>query len=307
MGTKWKAVKLKKHFVKYPIYYLCVCFSWRLSRFSTSTRSGRWRATQTNIWTTPEPVGETSGPSATRRTRFFKPPFGLKEDAFRFSSFSGLSDVLSSKQNTLMKIVSRAKTRFLIPPNIFRALRLIIKPQRSLCSVADFQKLQEAKEVLCDEGKRKNYDAWRRSGVAIPFHDWRALNDSVKTVSNVFTLCFPELRPVVVLQAAPLFAVDALGCENQEGTDAGGLQTRSCGRFASRGAPPRQGGVDVCVRSWAVFKWVHFKMFLRISRYKSNTRERRRNYTNRSKNTFTSFIYTAAVHNKSRLPTRKPP
>lgn len=128
-------------------------------------------------------------------------------------------------------------------------LRLIIKPQRSLCSVADFQKLQEAKEVLCDEGKRKNYDAWRRSGVTIPFHDWRALNDSVKTVSDAFALGFPELRPVVVPQAAPLSAVDALGCENQEGTDAGGLQTRSCGRFASRGAPPRQGGVDVCVRS----------------------------------------------------------
>ncbi|XP_037540739.1 dnaJ homolog subfamily C member 12 [Nematolebias whitei] len=48
-------------------------------------------------------------------------------------------------------------------------------------AVAEFQKLQEAKEVLCDEGKRKNYDSWRRSGVAIPFHDWRALNDSVKT------------------------------------------------------------------------------------------------------------------------------
>ncbi|MED6287806.1 hypothetical protein CHARACLAT_019970 [Characodon lateralis] len=48
-------------------------------------------------------------------------------------------------------------------------------------AVADFQKLQEAKEVLCDETKRKNYDLWRRSGVAIPFHEWEALNDSVKT------------------------------------------------------------------------------------------------------------------------------
>ncbi|MEQ2238585.1 hypothetical protein ILYODFUR_034708 [Ilyodon furcidens] len=48
-------------------------------------------------------------------------------------------------------------------------------------AVADFQKLQEAKEVLCDETKRKNYDLWRRSGVAIPFREWEALNDSVKT------------------------------------------------------------------------------------------------------------------------------
>ncbi|CAL8366482.1 dnaJ homolog subfamily C member 12 [Gadus morhua] len=48
-------------------------------------------------------------------------------------------------------------------------------------AVADFQKLQEAKEVLCDESKRKNYDLWTRSGVTISFHDWQALKDSVKT------------------------------------------------------------------------------------------------------------------------------
>lgn len=47
--------------------------------------------------------------------------------------------------------------------------------------VAEFQKLQEAKEVLCDESKRKNYDLWKRSGVAMTFHDWQALKDSVKT------------------------------------------------------------------------------------------------------------------------------
>ncbi|XP_013875373.1 dnaJ homolog subfamily C member 12 [Austrofundulus limnaeus] len=48
-------------------------------------------------------------------------------------------------------------------------------------AVADFQKLQEAKDVLCDEEKRKNYDLWKRSGVAVPFHDWQALKDCVKT------------------------------------------------------------------------------------------------------------------------------
>lgn len=55
-----------------------------------------------------------------------------------------------------------------------------------LILVTDFQKLQEAKEVLCNEAKRKNYDLWKRSGIAISFHDWQALNDSVKTVCNVF-------------------------------------------------------------------------------------------------------------------------
>lgn len=55
-------------------------------------------------------------------------------------------------------------------------------------TVADFQKLQEAKGVLCDETKRKNYDLWRRSGVTIPFQEWQALNDSVKTVRSGFIL-----------------------------------------------------------------------------------------------------------------------
>ncbi|XP_029925735.1 dnaJ homolog subfamily C member 12 [Myripristis murdjan] len=48
-------------------------------------------------------------------------------------------------------------------------------------AVEDFQKLQEAKEVLCNESTRKNYDLWRRSGVTMSFHDWQALSDSVKT------------------------------------------------------------------------------------------------------------------------------
>ncbi|XP_052428697.1 dnaJ homolog subfamily C member 12-like [Carassius gibelio] len=48
-------------------------------------------------------------------------------------------------------------------------------------AVEEFQKLQEAKEVLTDEKKIKNYDLWLRSRIAIPFSEWRALSDSVKT------------------------------------------------------------------------------------------------------------------------------
>ncbi|XP_029031470.1 dnaJ homolog subfamily C member 12 [Betta splendens] len=55
------------------------------------------------------------------------------------------------------------------------------KHQDNPSAVADFQKLQEAKEVLCNETKRKNYDLWERSGVTIPYRDWQALNNSVKT------------------------------------------------------------------------------------------------------------------------------
>ncbi|XP_030012139.1 dnaJ homolog subfamily C member 12 [Sphaeramia orbicularis] len=68
--------------------------------------------------------------------------------------------------------------------NEYKIRALACHPDKHLnnpAAVADFQKLQEAKEVLCNETKRKNYDLWKRSGVAIPFHDWQALNDSVKT------------------------------------------------------------------------------------------------------------------------------
>lgn len=47
----------------------------------------------------------------------------------------------------------------------------------------EFQKLQEAKEVLTDEKKRKSYDLWLRSQIAVRFSEWQALGDSVKTVS----------------------------------------------------------------------------------------------------------------------------
>lgn len=68
--------------------------------------------------------------------------------------------------------------------NEYKIRALACHPDKHLDNpkaVADFQKLQEAKEVLCNETKRKNYDLWRRSGVSIPYHDWQALNDSVKT------------------------------------------------------------------------------------------------------------------------------
>ncbi|NP_001290637.1 dnaJ homolog subfamily C member 12 [Esox lucius] len=48
-------------------------------------------------------------------------------------------------------------------------------------AVEEFQKLQEAKDVLCNENSRRNYDVWRRSGITLPFHAWLALGDSVKT------------------------------------------------------------------------------------------------------------------------------
>nr|XP_020457575.1 dnaJ homolog subfamily C member 12 [Monopterus albus] len=68
--------------------------------------------------------------------------------------------------------------------NEYKIRALACHPDKHLdnpTAVTEFQKLQEAKEVLCNETKRKNYDIWKRSGVTISFHDWQALNDSVKT------------------------------------------------------------------------------------------------------------------------------
>ncbi|XP_057704987.1 dnaJ homolog subfamily C member 12 [Corythoichthys intestinalis] len=68
--------------------------------------------------------------------------------------------------------------------NEYKIRALACHPDKHLDNpkaVAEFQKLQEAKEVLCNDTKRKNYDLWKRSGVAIPFQEWQALKDSVKT------------------------------------------------------------------------------------------------------------------------------
>ncbi|XP_062851897.1 dnaJ homolog subfamily C member 12 [Trichomycterus rosablanca] len=47
-------------------------------------------------------------------------------------------------------------------------------------AVQEFQKLQEAKDVLADENKRKKYDLWLRSRITVPFSKWQALGDTAK-------------------------------------------------------------------------------------------------------------------------------
>ncbi|NWR67867.1 DJC12 protein, partial [Bucorvus abyssinicus] len=48
-------------------------------------------------------------------------------------------------------------------------------------AVENFQKLQQAKEILTNEESRARYDYWRRSKITIPFQQWEALSNSVKT------------------------------------------------------------------------------------------------------------------------------
>ncbi|KAG2463359.1 CTNA3 protein, partial [Polypterus senegalus] len=57
--------------------------------------------------------------------------------------------------------------------------------------VEEFQKLQKAKDVLLNEDSRSRYDYWRRCQIAIPFQEWEALSDSVKTNRGLSTLLFP--------------------------------------------------------------------------------------------------------------------
>ncbi|XP_009950373.1 PREDICTED: dnaJ homolog subfamily C member 12, partial [Leptosomus discolor] len=47
-------------------------------------------------------------------------------------------------------------------------------------AVENFQKLQQAKEILTNEETRARYDYWRRSKITIPFQQWEALSHSVK-------------------------------------------------------------------------------------------------------------------------------
>ncbi|XP_030058989.1 dnaJ homolog subfamily C member 12 [Microcaecilia unicolor] len=48
-------------------------------------------------------------------------------------------------------------------------------------AVENFQRLQQAKEILTNKDSRARYDYWRRSRIQVPFQQWEALSDSVKT------------------------------------------------------------------------------------------------------------------------------
>lgn len=45
-----------------------------------------------------------------------------------------------------------------------------------------FARLSKAKDILTDPEKRKAYDAWKNSGIEVPFEKWQALRESTKTV-----------------------------------------------------------------------------------------------------------------------------
>lgn len=43
-----------------------------------------------------------------------------------------------------------------------------------------FQKLKDAKEILCDPERRANYDKWRSSGIQISYKNWVGMKEHVQ-------------------------------------------------------------------------------------------------------------------------------
>jgi DnaJ-class molecular chaperone len=48
--------------------------------------------------------------------------------------------------------------------------------------VERFKQLQEAKEVLCDNVQRKQYDYWRNSHIAVPWKAWHSITERSQPV-----------------------------------------------------------------------------------------------------------------------------
>nr|ACO15071.1 J domain-containing protein [Caligus clemensi] len=66
----------------------------------------------------------------------------------------------------------------------YRARVKFLHPDKTLtqeeATLEQFKILSEAKSVLTDDEKRKDYDAWKSSGLAMSYKDWLRLNSSVK-------------------------------------------------------------------------------------------------------------------------------
>jgi DnaJ-class molecular chaperone len=48
--------------------------------------------------------------------------------------------------------------------------------------VEQFKKIQEAKEVLCDDAQRRAYDYWRNSHITVPWKTWHSISERSQPV-----------------------------------------------------------------------------------------------------------------------------
>ncbi|CAF1153494.1 unnamed protein product [Rotaria sordida] len=62
----------------------------------------------------------------------------------------------------------------------YRIRALQLHPDKNLdnpTAMEQFKKLQEAKEVLCDDVQRKAYNYWRNSHISVPWKTWQSINE----------------------------------------------------------------------------------------------------------------------------------
>ncbi|CAF0771919.1 unnamed protein product [Rotaria sordida] len=65
----------------------------------------------------------------------------------------------------------------------YRIRALQLHPDKNLdnpTAMEQFKKLQEAKEVLCDDVQRKAYNYWRNSHISVPWKTWQSINERKK-------------------------------------------------------------------------------------------------------------------------------
>lgn len=55
-----------------------------------------------------------------------------------------------------------------------------------------FQQLKEAKEILCDQERRKLYDKWRNSGLQVSYKSWIGMSDHVVRNDTVLSTKFEK-------------------------------------------------------------------------------------------------------------------
>lgn len=62
---------------------------------------------------------------------------------------------------------------------------------------AEFEKIQTAKDTLCDDEKRAMYDKWRHAGISMSFRQWCNLRGAAHTV-RVYSTSFQFCELVIV-------------------------------------------------------------------------------------------------------------
>ncbi|KAF4531211.1 hypothetical protein B566_EDAN014720 [Ephemera danica] len=98
-----------------------------------------------------------------------------------------------------------------------------------------FQKLKEAKEVLCDPEKRVLYDKWRGSGISISYKQWMGMKEHVQQSMH---WSVPKTKDRMLQEplgaAGPAAGVSAVAREDKRRASEGGPNVR----WGAKGSVP---------------------------------------------------------------------